>query len=178
MSLILVPLDFSDCAPNVLAEAIRFAQAFSGRLLLLHASETPRGLPLTATVQPPGAKAPMTVEAMLRRDAEAHITPMIQTAKERGVEAEARVVFGHIAEVILDVASKDRVDMILMGTHGRTGLARATLGSIAEDVVRHAEVPVITVRTRHHAGCAAKSCATCDLGRSDAERMLDAEDVG
>lgn len=178
MSLILVPLDFSDCAPNVLAEALRFAQAFSGRLLLLHASETPRGLPLTATVQPPGVAKPVTVEALLRQDADARLAPLLRTAQERGVEAEARVMFGHVPEVILDVAAKEHADMILMGTHGRTGLARATLGSIAEEVVRHAVVPVITVRTQHHAGCAAKSCATCELGRSEAERMLDAEDVG
>ena len=178
MSIILVPLDFSECAPNVVAEAVRFARAFEARLVLLHASETPRGLPLTATVQPPGSSAPLTVEALLRRDADAQLAPLLRAAREAGVRAESRVAFGPIGATILDVAARDGAAMILMGTHGRTGLARVTMGSIAEEVVRHAEVPVITVRTRHHAGCAARSCAACGLGRSDAERALDAEDVG
>ena len=67
---------------------------------------------------------------------------------------------------------------LLSGVLFGLGLALATMGSIAEDIVRHAEVPVITVRTRHHAGCAASSCATCDLGRSEVERAIDAEDAG
>ena len=65
MSIILVPLDFSDCAPHVVTEALRFAEAFRGRLLLLHASDPPRGLPLTATVQPSGSPKAMSVEALL-----------------------------------------------------------------------------------------------------------------
>lgn len=178
MSLILVPLDFSDCAPNVLEEAIRFARAFGSRLLLLHASDPPRGLPLTAMVEPPGERGPRPVETILREDAETHLQPMIRSAHDRGIMAEYRVAFGRVAEVILDVASRERASMILMGTHGRTGLLRATLGSIAEDVVRHAEVPVITVRTKHHASCEARSCASCSLGQSDVERLLGAEDVG
>jgi len=178
MSLILVPLDFSDCALNVLDEAVRFARAFRSRLMLLHASDPPRSLPLSAIVQPRDAQTPMRVEAVLRADAEAHMEPMLRVARTRGIEAEARVAFGPIAEVILEVASQERADMILLGTHGRTGLLRVALGSIAEDVLRHAEVPVITVRSQHHAGCAASSCGTCTVGQSDAERLVSAEDDG
>ena len=83
-----------------------------------------------------------------------------------------------VSEVILGVAAEVRADMIVMGTHGRTGLARMTMGSIAEEIIRHADVPVVTVRTKHHAGCAASSCATCDLGRSTVERSIEAEEVG
>jgi nucleotide-binding universal stress UspA family protein len=178
MSLILVPLDFSDCAPNVLEEAIRFARAFGSRLLLLHASEPPRGLPLTAMVEPPGERGPRPVETILREDAEAHLAPLVKAAQDRGIHTESRVVLGRVADAILGVARSEGAAMILMGTHGRTGLLRATFGSIAEDVVRHAEVPVITVRTRHHARCEASSCASCSLGQSDVERLLSAEDVG
>ena len=178
MSIILVPLDFSECGPNVVAEAVRFARAFEASLLLLHASVTPRGLPLTATVQPPGSPTPLTVEALLRRDADALLAPLLGAAREGGVRADGLVAFGPIAATILDVATREGAAMILMGTHGRTGLARVTMGSIAEEVVRHADVPVITVRTRHHAGCAARSCAACGLRRSEAERALDAEDAG
>lgn len=65
-----------------------------------------------------------------------------------------------------------------MGTHGRTGLARATLGSVAEDGMHHAEVPVVTIRAQHRPGCAAQRCATCDLGRTSMEDLVSAEDVG
>lgn len=178
MPLLLVPVDFSECAPSLLSEAIRFARAFGGRLLLLHASETPTGLALTSTVQPMGESAPATVAALLRRDAEAHLAPLLASAEARGVSAEARVVFGHPAATILEVATREGVDMIVMGTHGRTGLARAMMGSVSEEIVRHADVPVITVRVRHTAACGGRRCATCDLGRSDLERALSAEDVG
>ncbi len=178
MSLILVPLDFSDCAPNVLDEAVRFARAFHGKLLLLHASDPPRGLPLTAMVEPPGERGPRPVATLLREDAEAHLAPMVDRARKLGIEAASHVAFGRVGQVILDVAAREHADMILMGTHGRTGLLRATLGSIAEDVVRHAEVPVITVRTKHHARCEAGSCGSCALGQSDVERLLGAEDAG
>lgn len=178
MASILVPLDFSECAPNVLAEAVRFARAFSAELVLLHASDPPRGLPLTATVQPPDGGPARPVATLLREDAEAHLAPMVATAREAGVAARIAVVFGPVAQSVLDVAAREGATMILMGTHGRTGLARATLGSIAEDVVRHAEVPVVTVRTKHRAGCVARSCATCGSGRSPFEERLGAEDVG
>ncbi len=178
MSLILVPLDFSDCAPNVIAEAVRFARAFQARLILLHASDPPRGLPLTATVQPPGGGHALPVAKLLRDDAEAHLAPLLAQARTEGVEAEGRVAFGRVPQVILDVAGEAGASMILMGTHGRTGLVRVALGSVAEEVMRHAEVPVVTVRTKHHAGCAARSCATCSLGRTPVEQALSAEDVG
>ncbi len=178
MSVILVPLDFSDCAPKVLAEAVRFARAFAARLILLHASDPPRGLPLTALVQSPGGGPAKQVSSVLRDDADEHLAPLLAEARAQGVEADSRVAFGRVSEVILDVASKERATMILMGTHGRTGLVRLTLGSIAEEVMRHADVPVVTVRTKHHAGCVARSCATCHLGRTSVERTIGAEDAG
>jgi nucleotide-binding universal stress UspA family protein len=178
MATILVPLDFSDCAPNVLDEAVRFAGAFGADLLLLHANETPRGIPLNALVQrgPGGAARP--VSEVLREDAEAHLAPMVARAAKAGVKATSRLAFGRIADAILEAASGAGATMIVMGTHGRTGLARATLGSVAEDVMHHAEVPVVTVRTQHRPGCASRSCATCDLGRTSMEDLVSAEDVG
>ncbi len=178
MSLILVPLDFSDCAPNVMAEAVRFARAFSARLVLLHASDPPRGLPLTAMVQPPTGGPPRTVSSLLRDDAEAHLAPLLDQARGEGVRADGLVVFGRTSQAILDAAHDQGATMILMGTHGRTGLARVTMGSVAEEVIRHADVPVVVVRTKHHDGCAARSCASCELGRSEVEQAISAEDVG
>ena len=178
MSLILVPLDFSDCATFVLAEAVRFARAFEARLVLLHASDAPRGLPLTAIVRPPDGGAPLPVETLLQADAEARLAPLLAQARAQGLEADGRVVFGRAAEVIVDVAAREGATLIVMGTHGREGLVRMALGSVAEAVMRHAEVPVVTVRMKHRAECVARSCATCDLGHSPVELALCAEDAG
>lgn len=178
MATILVPLDFSDCAPNVLDEAVRFASAFGADLLLLHANETPRGIPLNALVQRGLGGAARPVSDLLREDAEAHLAPMVARAAKAGVRASSRVSFGRIADVILETAASAGAAMIVMGTHGRTGLARATLGSVAEDVMHHADVPVVTVRTQHRPGCASRSCATCDLGRTTVEDLVSAEDMG
>ncbi len=177
MSLILVPVDFSDCAAYVLAEAMRFARAFEARLVVLHASDAPRGLPRTATVRPPDGGAPLPVETLLRADAEARLAPLLAQARAQGVEAEGRVVFGRAHEVIVEAATREGATLIVMGTHGREGLVRAALGSVAEAVMRHAAVPVVTVRMQRRAACVARSCATCDRGRSPVELALCAEDA-
>lgn len=178
MASILVPLDFSDCAPKLFEEAVSFARAFQANLLVLHVAEPPRGLPLSAMIHPHHGVETASVESVLRADTEARVAPMLRDAAERGVQAEAIVAFGPIAPTILGTAVRYDVSMIVMGTHGRTGLLRAALGSIAEEVLRRADVPVVTIRTRHHAGCEASSCATCPIAKSDAERIINAEAEG
>jgi nucleotide-binding universal stress UspA family protein len=175
---ILVPLDFSDCSPLLLEEAVRFARAFSAPLALLHVSEAPRGLSLDAKVQPAGDGPAITVREALERDARAHITPLAAIVERAGVAVTVRVEFGHCAETILSVAHNIKPSMIIMGTHGRRGLVRVTLGSIAEEVLRRAEVPVLTVRTQHRPTCAASSCATCAADHTDLDRALAAEAQG
>lgn len=178
MDWILVPLDFSSCAPLVVDEAIRFARAFDAGLLLLHAAEAPSGLPLAARVQPPGSSGPVSVADWLRADAERHLAGLSAQATAAGLSCRTRVETGKVAEIILSVAGAEAPRMILMGTHGRTGVAHAVLGSVAEAVLRGASVPVVTVRTHHRPGCAARSCATCEEGRSEGERALLAETEG
>lgn len=63
-----------------------------------------------------------------------------------GVEAEGRVVTGYAAEEILRVAEEDKVDLIVMGTHGRVGIDRILFGSVAEKVVKNSAIPVLTIR--------------------------------
>ncbi len=63
-----------------------------------------------------------------------------------GVEAEGRVVTGYAAEEILRVAEEDKMDLIVMGTHGRVGIDRILFGSVAEKVVKNSTIPVLTIR--------------------------------
>jgi nucleotide-binding universal stress UspA family protein len=175
---LLVPLDFSDCAPLLLDEAVRFARAFGAPLLLLHVTEPPRGLPLTAVIEPPGDEPRMTVAEALRRDVAAHVAPLVSSVETAGVTVTLRTEFGPIAERILSVAHDAKASMIIMATHGRSGLVRLTLGSIAETVLRKSDVPVVTVRTQHRPTCSASSCATCTADHTALDRALRAESTG
>ncbi len=178
MKTLLVPVDFSDCAPFLLAEAVRFARAFDARVLLLHASELPHGVSETTLVTPPDGGAPVPARELLRRDAEAHMAPYVKQLSDGAVTVATQVQFGHVAPTILASVRRERAEMVLMGTHGRTGLARATLGSVAEDVIRHADVPVIVVRTQHRPDCASRDCAHCTVRHTEVERAVDFESDG
>ena len=178
MSWILVPIDFSSCASMVVEEAIAFARAFDAGISLLHAAEAPAGLPLAARIHPPGTSGSVTVAEWLRLDATRHLAGFQALVERAGVPVRTAVQTGKIAEVILAAAAADPPRLILMGTHGRAGVAHAVLGSVAETVLRGASVPVVTVRTQHRPSCGASSCATCDEGRSPGERALMAEADG
>lgn len=82
---------------------------------------------------------------------------------------------GHVVEQVLAVAKAENVRIVVMGTHGRTGLNRVMVGSVAEEVIRHATVPVVTVRTQNRPDCVATSCQNCSLNLSNAEKALLAE---
>jgi nucleotide-binding universal stress UspA family protein len=70
-------------------------------------------------------------------------------AKTAGMEAESRVLKGNPAEKIVSFAEDNGVDMIIIGSLGKTGYERVVLGSVSEKVVRHAKIPVLVVRERH-----------------------------
>lgn len=173
METILVPVEFYECAPILVTQAVRFARAFGARVVLLHVAEPPRGMPLGIFIQPAGAERPVTVEGWLRREAERELAPLAELAEGDGAEVERRVEIGPVADTILRVADRSGATLVLMGTHGRWGVSRDVLGSVAEDVMRRAEVPVVTVRTRHSPSCRARSCGACASG-SEIERALEA----
>jgi nucleotide-binding universal stress UspA family protein len=86
---------------------------------------------------------------MIRKNAEEALDGFVDDASKRGVTIRSsRSVGGAPAFTIVDVAKEGNYDMIVIGTHGRTGLPRVMLGSVAENVVRHAHCPVLTVRSR------------------------------
>ncbi|AKB53169.1 universal stress protein [Methanosarcina sp. A14] len=69
--------------------------------------------------------------------------------KAAGVEVESRVLKGHPAEKIVTFAEDNNIDMIIMGSLGKSGYERVLLGSVSEKVIRHAKIPVLVVRERH-----------------------------
>ena len=143
---LLVPHDFSACAAQALALAADLAALHGARIVALHVSELPPNLATNALVQPPGAPGPMRADAYTVRGARARLDELLEPLRERGLDVLAMAVVGDVQAAILEAIASTGADVVVMGTHGRTGLSHLLLGSIAEKVVRHAAVPVVTTR--------------------------------
>lgn len=136
---ILVATDGSDPATAAVREAITFAEAFDATLYALYVLET---------AEPPPDVEDPALEPGVDTHAETALQAVVDAATEAGFENEIvqAVVRGRIGPAILTYADEHDVDLVVMGTEGRTGLNRLVTGSVAEHVVREAPVPVVTVR--------------------------------
>lgn len=139
---ILAPTDFSPAAESALRWAAMLGEVFKAEVILLHVLDLTLGA--LAGLSPELAAFPAVEELAERVRAET-AEQMSRLAK-RYPEARTLIREGSPRPVILDVAAEERVDLIVMGTHGRTGLAHVFFGSVAEHVVRHSNIPVLTVR--------------------------------
>lgn len=146
ISRILAPTDFSDQASAALAPAVELAKQYDASLHLLHAIvlhdfrplEGDAGFPDLGEVEEALAKRALELFEVLAKE---HIAPeiLVEKVERRGIAP---------ATVILDYARDEEIDLIVMATHGRRGLRRFLLGSVAEEVVQHADCPVLTVPAR------------------------------
>jgi len=134
---VLHPTDFSERSQNALRLACALARDYCARLVVLHAAMPP------TVVYGEGA-LPLDPEIAYR---EAHEELNRLAIPNNDVRAERRFEEGDPAGTILRVARELPADLIVMGTHGRTGLARLLMGSVAERVMRKASCPVLTVTT-------------------------------
>jgi nucleotide-binding universal stress UspA family protein len=151
---ILHPTDFSTRSARALELACLLAQQCGARVIVLHVIDYVR--PVYSGVSLPPPPPPMPAE---ERNAISNQLNQIQ-APVPGVKLEHRLVEGDPAEAILLVAQELNCDLIVMGTHGRTGLGRLLMGSVAENVLRAATCPVVTVRVPLPADGAAESGGT------------------
>jgi nucleotide-binding universal stress UspA family protein len=137
LTTILVPLDGSPLAAAALPTAVDFAKASGARLLLLRAAQapaTPRADPSEAQVE-------------VVREAEAYLDAVKRRLETEGVrDVEMSVWYGPAASSIVEAAATRGVSLIVMSTHGRAGLGRLVLGSVAESVLRATRVPILLVR--------------------------------
>lgn len=138
---ILCTLDGSPLAEQALPHALTMAKMFGARLTLLRVVEVPPlpVLPELATVE-------IELLPQLEQEARAYIEQKVAELKEEGVVVQGDVVEGRAAEAIADYASENNVDLIVMATHGRSGLSRWAFGSVAERVLRQAHCPVLLIR--------------------------------
>lgn len=171
---ILVPVDFSTCSMLVAQEAASLARPLGATITLLHVGERPEGLSAATLLRPDGQE--VSVDRYLTDSGNQLLAPYLAAVTRAGVVAESLVRNGEVVETIHDVAKELGADLVMMGTHGRTGLARAMIGSVAERVARTSDVPVMLIRRQRRPECAHASCNWCtDSARSPAEEHLLAE---
>jgi universal stress protein A len=140
---ILVPTDFSEPSDAALEYARGMAARFGATLNLLHVLEAPFVTgPLGSEAFTPEVPA---VQAELFEQARTRLRHRV-LPDAAGYLTTTEIVAGTSARSILDYARERGVDLIVMGTHGRTGMAHLLMGSVAEKVVRGAHCPVMTVR--------------------------------
>jgi nucleotide-binding universal stress UspA family protein len=139
---ILAPTDFSEYSKQAVAYAYELAQTFSARLLLLHVVELPV-YPVKAFL--PSAEGTTLLDD-LERQARLELAQLLPKAEHPKVDVMCLVAVGTPYYKIIEVAEAEKVDLIVMATHGRTGLGHLVMGSVAERVVRMAPCPVLTIR--------------------------------
>lgn len=141
---ILVPCDFSPYAEHALTWAVRLAQPYADAKIVL-AYAVPIFARVSYTEVPVLVDIPK-IEAQLITEGEAQLRTFIAKHNTGNVPIEPRAMLGDPFSVICRVAEEDQVDLIVLGSHGRTGLSHVFLGSVAERVVRHAPCPVLVAR--------------------------------
>jgi universal stress protein A len=140
---ILVPLDFSPPSKKALDYAVTFARQFKAKLTLLHVVEP-------VAMRDFAASFPLAIENdKLMAAAKSELEGAVKVARvPRGIVEKTLVRFGRSFHEIADAARTLKMDLIIISTHGYTGLKHALLGSTTERVVRHAPCPVLVVRQR------------------------------
>ena len=145
MKRILCAIDFSDAAAPAEALAVTLARPFGAELVLVHvASEAPLWRESTT-----GTAQVRAVFAAQRKWAADALAERAVALGGQGVSARWLLKVGVPWQEIVRAATDEHADMIVMGTHGRTGLDRLLLGSVAERVVRRAPCPVLAVQPDH-----------------------------
>lgn len=139
---ILIPVDFSIHSEKALETGIELAETFGASLVLVHCYPPP-----TPAIAPYGLALPAGFEGEVRHAAEAHMKEWVEKASAAGVEAECHVTPDPPGVAIRALADELSVDLIVMGTQGRTGIPHVLLGSVAERTIRTAHCPVLVVKT-------------------------------
>ena len=138
---ILVPTDFSEASTEAVATAIAFAKAFGAAIDLVHVA-----VEATYALPPPVDVATVPIDmTKVMDEVNRNLTAEQERVRATGAPCESTVLIGRPDAEIVAYADKTGADLIVMGTHGRSGIGHAILGSVAERVVQHAHRPVLIV---------------------------------
>ena len=138
---ILFPTDFSEAAEKAFQYALFLADYHKAELTLLHVVDQLHGYTYYETL----ALTPMEVVESMVKHAHGKLQELVKRAEDT-VTANEIVREGKSWDAICNTATEENADIIVIGSHGRTGLSHALIGSVAESVVRHASCPVLVVR--------------------------------
>ena len=151
---IMVPLDGSRFSLRALPYALDITKRYKARVVLLRAVE--KSIPFSGVGTPmgleTGASARMAMEEAARLDrlntqrARKYMKKKLDEVISESIEATFHVVTGEPFESIVKTCKKERADLIVMTTHGKSGLKRAILGSVADKVIRESRTPVMVIR--------------------------------
>ena len=144
---ILVPVDYSSASVEALEYAVYLGDKTGAEVVVLHAWELPPHTGPEVMVNTTGGAESLT--DYVRGRAGSTLQEFLEPYRTgRDVAIQGHLVHGSPYQAIIDTAAEVSADMIVMGTHGRTGLSRMFLGSVADQVIRHAPCPVVTIRAR------------------------------
>ena len=140
---ILYATDYSKASDRALEEAINLAKQNEAELLVVHVLEP---IPYAAGEEFGGAELYLKLEDATKREAQTSMDKLIRRLQRSKVKAKSLLLRGSAHDQIVKAAKSKRADMIVIGTHGRTGLSKLSMGSVAAKVVSAATCPVVTVR--------------------------------
>lgn len=149
---VLCPVDLSADASSVAEEAAELARSLGAELVLVHVMAEPAfaiGDPLLSPVESAGYTLPPLAEEY-RVEMDRRLHRLGDRVRTQSLHVSTRLVRGSTHEAIVSTADAEHADLIVMSTHGRTGLQHLLLGSVTERVVRTAKVPVMTLRLPHN----------------------------
>ena len=138
---ILVPVDFSEHSTRALDTAVELAKRFDGKLHLIHSYPLP-----PIAFAPYEISIPVDLERGVREAADRHLSEWAARVRKAGVAVETTATPESPADAIVGCARKIGADLIVMSTHGLTGIKHLLLGSVAERTLRLAPCPVLTVK--------------------------------
>lgn len=139
---VLVPVDFSDTSDVALRYGKALAGAFGASLHIVHVVQEPYAQPWAAETY---GFSMATLQQDWIKEANTKLEGLLTAQDRTSLKASATTILGHPVTEILRFATDERIDLVVMGTHGRGPLGHMVMGSVAERVVRHAPCPVLTV---------------------------------
>ncbi len=140
---ILVPLDGSELAKKALDQAENLAKTFDAEIILFQV------VPFMPIYGSPELVTPLIVDEKQKEAAEKYLLTLTEELKKKGLKATSMVKTGQqVAVEIIDFAKESGVDLIVMCTHGRSGITRWVLGSVAHKVLTRAETPILLIHLK------------------------------
>src|SRR4030043_1302984 len=140
---ILVPLDGSELAKLALDHAEKLAKTFEAEIILFQV------VPFMPIYGSPELVTPLIIDEKQKEAAEKYLANLVDELKSRGIRVTALVKIGQqVAVEIIDFAKESGADLIVMCTHGRSGITRWVLGSVALKILTRAETPILLIRSK------------------------------